>query len=547
MAVLVVAAFGLYREVANHAFLTFDDDRYVAQNPVVQQGLSWAGVAWAFTTTSVSNWHPLTWLSHMVDCQLFGVEPGPHHVVNIAWHAGVCVLVFFTWKRLTGDFWPSAWTAALLAVHPVHVESVAWLAERKDLLCAFFWWLGVFAYVDYARRPSVARYAAVLLAFAASLLAKPMAVTFPAALLLLDAWPLARSSGGGAPAWRNLVVEKIPFFALSAISSVITVQAQQAGGALADLNLSIPARLANAATAYVDYLVAAAWPANLAPLYPLEEPSVAGVSIALAALAGISFAAWRWRAENPYLWIGWLWYLGTLLPVIGIIQVGSQARADRYMYIPLVGIYVATAWGLAAIIRRADLPRAAVASAAAITLLALGYRTHAQVPLWSDTVTLFEHSLELSGPNAVAHGLLGREWAVRRDWPRAAEHYRAAIELRPELAQARNNLGTILIRQGDYAGAVEQLIASLSVRPDNYRSLTNLGLAYYRLGQLQKAELVLRESLTLSPNTSETHSILADVLDRQGRTTEAARERAISKGLAPDSSRVRPPSESRSQ
>lgn len=539
MALAVLAAAPYVQTIA-HGFCVLDDDDYVATNLIVQSGLNRASIAWAFTATAVANWHPLTWLSHMADCALFGLRPGFHHLVSVLLHAANAVLVLLVLWRMTRQLWPSALVAALFALHPLHVESVAWLAERKDVLSTFFGLGAMLAYATYCARPSVRRYAAVPLLFTLSLLAKPMWVTLPFALLLLDWWPLGRlHPEGWRRSWR-LIAEKVPLFILTAISCVITYRVQQGGGAVRTLDtMPLWARLANGAVAYAQYAIKTIWPAELAIFYPhpgldLPWPQVA---LAVAGLALITAASIRVASRRPYITVGWLWYLGTLVPVIGLVQVGSQAIADRYTYLPLLGLFIGAVWGGAALVQawpRLRMPATAMAAAilAVLTLL-----TVFQVRHWRDNVALFEHALAVTPSNDVAHANLGIALHRQGREDEAEQHFRDAVKLRPNYvmahvylgiilaakgnteealehyrlaaggppsdpayADAINNIGTLLMARGQYEEAVVDLRKSAQLQPCDPDPQYNLGLALLELKKTDEAAACFRKALSLDPN-----------------------------------------------
>ncbi len=383
---MIVVTFAVYWQVGGYQFVNFDDGKYIFENPHVRPGLTADGFIWAFTSTYASNWHPLTWLSHMLDVQLFGLDPGPHHLVNVLFHSINTVLLFLLLLRMTGAYWQSVFVAALFALHPLHVESVAWVAERKDVLSAFFWMVTLLLYAWYVKRPGPTRYLLTLCSFALGLMAKPMLVTLPIVLLLLDYWPLGRLQFGQAglltrkePAsaaqkrfpW-SLLWEKAPFFALTAASSIVTIYAQHKGGAMSSIKVvPITFRFINALWAYVLYLAKMVWPVDLAVLYPLPITlTIAQGLFAGAFLGGVSFLVIRSAKRHPYFLVGWLWYLVTLVPVIGLVQVGSQSMADRYTYLPLIGIFIMLAWGMRIAAGNDRVRRAAVSAVAIILLIA---------------------------------------------------------------------------------------------------------------------------------------------------------------------------------
>ena len=500
---LAAVSLGLYWRTGAHPFVVFDDGLYVAGNARVQGGLSPEGVAWAFTTTETGNWHPLTWMSHMADVSLFGLDAGAHHRVNAFLHAANAALLFFVLLRMTASPWRSAFAAALFALHPLHVESVAWVAERKDLLCALFWLLAMGSYARYAGRPGAARYLPVAGFMALALLSKPMAVTLPFCLLLLDFWPLGRLSppgkGGGAPLPR-LLAEKVPLFALSAASCVVTYLAQQTVGTVGSL-LHLPAgvRLANAAVSYARYLGKTAWPSGLAVLYPhpgasLPAWQVAGAVLLLLCVSAL--AVWRIK-RSPFLAVGWFWFLGTLVPVIGLVQVGAQAMADRYTYIPLVGLFIAAAWGVPGIVPDGRLKKRGLAAAACVVLTALAAASWVQAGHWRSSVALFEHAVEVTRDNWFAENNLGFSLDMEGRKDEAIAHYRASIGIKPDFPVARNNLGAILAAQGEFAEAAVHFREALRAQPDYLPAHYNLGQVLERMGMRDQAMIHHREVLRL--------------------------------------------------
>jgi protein O-mannosyl-transferase len=443
LALLTLLAF---LPVLGNGFFLLDDGLYVTRNAWVRQGITLHGLGRMWIANVANNWHPLTMLSHMVDCQIFGLVPAGHHLTSLLLHLANVLLLFAVLRQLTGALWRSAAVSALFAVHPVHVESVAWVAERKDVLSAFFWILAMGCYGRYVRRPSRGRYFAVALAMLLGLLAKPMVVTLPFVLLLMDVWPLGRLRF--EPGWgrglARLALEKLPLLGLSAAASLITLYCQTSS--IADLQL-VPwrLRLANVAISYAMYLGKLLLPRNLAVFYPL--PLEIAVWKALAAVAGIAVLtalAVRWARQAPWLLVGWLWFLGTLVPVIGLVQVGRQAMADRYTYLPSIGLFLAVCWGLPELVGSSAVRRALLAVASVAAILTLAVLTRAQVRHWSDSVTLFRHAVEVTEGNYVAHLGLAKTFMQQKDWTAAAEHYRAALRLRPGLREARRGLDRAL-------------------------------------------------------------------------------------------------------
>ena len=513
LAVIVVVP---YAQVKDHTFITFDDDMYVTANPVVQAGFTWPGVKWAFTAMHSSNWHPLTWLSHMLDCRLFGMRPRGHHLMNVAWHLANTILLFLFWAWVTRALWPSAMVAALFALHPLHVESVAWVAERKDVLSTFFWLGTMLAYAGYTLAPSWRRYLLILLCLTLGLLAKPMLVTLPFVLLLLDYWPLGRIPGGPPPAsglaragepqlvpaaqvYWQLLKEKIPLFVLVGLSCLITMLAQRGSGAVMPLAIRpLGPRIANALVAYVDYVVKLFWPYPMVFFYQLTPVSWWLAAGAGLALLGVTACLFYGAKRRPYLAVGWLWYLGTLVPVIGIIQVGGQAMADRYTYIPLIGLFVMIAWGVSEATAGWRRSRVLLATGAAAVLLACLLSTWVQVGYWRNSETLFSHALQVDPTNYMAYHHLGMALANEGKIDQAIAMYRLTLAVAPQYPSAYNNLAIIYAEQGRYDEAVPLFKAALRLTPNNISFYRNLALAYQKQGKISEAEAVQAQIRWLS-------------------------------------------------
>lgn len=527
-ALLVLLVFVVYGRVAGHEFLNFDDDRYVTDNPMVNEGFTSAGVRRAFTESVAANWHPVTWLSHMLDVELFGVASGPHHLVNVVLHALNVLLLFLLLRRMTGGddaTGAAAMVAAIFAVHPVHVESVAWLAERKDVLSMLFGLLTLHAWVWWTRAPSFGRYVAVAVPFALGLMAKPMLVTLPCVLLLLDVWPLARTERG----WRTLVVEKLPMFALVGLSGVATVWAQKAGGAVQGLgSLTLGERLANAMTSYVAYLGKALWPFELPFFYPYDRDGGGG-SVALAIvllLALTAVAVWQ-RSRRPWLLVGWLWYVGTLVPMIGIVQVGSQSMANRYVYLPLIGVYVAVVWTIRErLSSRASVPLAVavVGGLAAVCAWQIGF--------WKDGRTLYTRALAITDGNFVAHHNLGILDKQRGEPADAERNFRAAVRANPAIAETRLRLGEVLSELGRPAEARAEYEHARRIAPAVDESASfhlNLGLAWDADGRPDLAIPSFRRAVELDDTDADAWNKLGRALAQSNDFDEARRcfERAI--------------------
>ncbi len=548
LAILVAAAFA---GVHDHAFLLFDDADYVVENESVRRGLTWEGVRWAFVSSHAGNWHPVTWLSHMADVEAFGMHAGAHALVNAGLHLATSLLVFHFFFRRTARMGPAFLVAALFAVHPLHVESVAWVAERKDVLCAFFWMLTLASYARYVDAPSRARYATVMLCFALAVMSKPMAVTLPGVLLLLDVWPFRRVAGTHAPAdarphtidargslsLGQLFREKVPLFGIAIVAAGITYLAQSASGAVQSAEAFPWAlRLANVPVAYLTYVVKTMWPANLAVLYPYPASipfwESAGAAAVLIALTGGAVLA---RRRRPWVTAGWLWFLVTLVPVIGIVQVGSQPRADRYMYLPAIGLFVIVAWGLAELASASRARGRAAAAVAAAVLAVLTLLSSRQTEAWRDSIALWQHAVAVTQGNFRAHTNLGFALAEAGQPDRAIAEYRTAIAIEPGYANARNYLGALLSERGDHAQAAAELRAALASRPRFVEAHNNLGLALAGLGHAGDAIGAFREAVRLNPAFAPAWNNLGIALADAGQIDGAIDAFRTSVGLQPDS------------
>ena len=508
---LLLAVALVFGQTVGHEFVNYDDDEYVVENPQVTRGLTASGIVWAFTTVHNSNWHPLTSLSHMLDCQLYGLRAGGHHLTSILFHAAVAILLFLVLLRITGDLWPSAFVAAVFAIHPLRAESVAWVAERKDVLSGLFFMLTLWAYAGYARRPfSLGRYLTVVLLFALGLMAKPMLVTLPFVLLLLDYWPLGRLGLPAAGISRRVVVEKLPLLALTAASCVATFIAQDKAVVAIDV-IPLPSRIANALVSYVAYIGELFYPIGLAVLYPYPESGLPiwKVAASTVALAGISTAALVWRRRFPYLFVGWFWYVGMLVPVIGLVQVGLQSMADRYTYLPQIGLCIAVTWGvaqLAASWRHRFRVYGAVSALAVLVLMGLAWR---QTSYWRDSETLWTHTLACTARNFLSHNNLGLVLAERGKVDEAIAHFQKAVELKPGYADAHQNLGVALAGRGQFDAAIPHYRKALELKPD-YPDIThnNLGIALARRGQFDAAIAHFQKALELKPDYADARNNL---------------------------------------
>jgi Flp pilus assembly protein TadD len=509
-----------YASVRHFQFVEYDDSDYLFGNPNIAHGLSWESVRWALTTGHAANWHPLTWLSHMLDVQLFGMNPGPHHVVNVVLHTVSTLLLFGVLRRMTGAVYRSAFVAALFAVHPLHVESVAWASERKDVLSTVLFMLALWAYLAYVQRPEWRRYAAVAACLALGLMAKPMLVTLPALLLLLDFWPLRR------PLTVSLVKEKIPLLAFAAVSTLITIQVQKHGGAVMRLDqVPFGLRMANVPIAYVHYIAKMFWPVDLIAMNPLpREPAVAKSLGALVILAAISVAIARLGRTRPYLIVGWLWYLVGLLPVIGILQVGAQANADRYTYVPLVGLFVIVAWGVSEIVgsswvRVLGLRVASLALVAICTLLSFR-----QSQYWRNSVALWQHAIDVTPDNYFAEFSFGYLLWKQDSLSAAVTHFEKSIRLRPDFSETHNNLGVALARQGKLAEAVPHFEEALRLKPDYVDAQANLKATRAHMKTLDPELAKYASEVTRRPNDLKAHNEFGAALAARGRVDDAIQQ-----------------------
>jgi tetratricopeptide (TPR) repeat protein len=562
-----------YWPVARNGFVNFDDQVYVTDNHVVQNGLTWAGVQWAFTTGHASNWHPVTWLSHMLDCELFGLNAGAQHSVNVLFHTANAGLLFLLLLRLTGlrpeakvgassppagALWPSAFVAALFAWHPLHVESVAWISERKDVLSTFFALLTLLAYVRAVTSDRwhvagtetnassrsrftfhVSRFYWLALAcFALGLMSKPMLVTLPFVMLLLDYWPLRR-----VPGVLRLVLEKWPFFLLTIISCVVTFLVQRHGEAVMTFQqFPLHLRAANALIAYERYLGKTFWPSGLAILYPLPNHLSwmrAMAATAIGLLGGISWFVWRTHRQRPYLLVGWLWFLGTLVPVIGLVQVGSAAMADRYTYFPLIGVFISVAFGVRDLANRFQFPKAAVAVAAALTLAGCLVLTENQLRYWHDSESLFAHTLAVtSEDNHNARINYGVALEQKGRLVEALAQYREVARMAPDNIEARYNTGNLLDKMGRPEEALPELRQAVQLNPKLPSLRDALGAVLVELGHFDEAMSQFAEAARLDPNHSGTHFDMGKALLKQGRDAGAIDEFRAALRLDPDNFKI---------
>jgi tetratricopeptide (TPR) repeat protein len=545
---LIALTWLVFGQTLWHSFVNLDDHVYVYDNPLITRGLTVDGMINAFVHTHARNWHPLTTLSHMLDCQLFGLKAGGHHFTNVLLHTVSVVLLFLLLRQMTAAFWQSAFVAALFAVHPLHVESVAWVSERKDVLSAVFFMLTLWAYTRYVQARSAGRYLTVALFFVLGLMSKPMLVTLPFVLLLLDYWPLNRFSGdrtrltGGArPLDRvhsvtPLLVEKIPLFALSVFSCIATLLIQlYSAGAIDQLPLAW--RLNNAAVTYVAYIWQMFWPAGLAAFYPHPNDQLPlwQVILAITLLISVSLLAIQWRRERPYILTGWFWYVGMLVPVIGVVQAGEQGRADRYTYLPQIGLYVLIVWTVTGLLARLGQPtqRRVAAIAASMIIVVLSWRAFVQTSYWESSERLWNHALAVTTDNAMAHNNLGHLLLQRGEWDRAISHFELALNIRSHNAAnhynlgralMENNLANALARKGRLNEAVSHYEESVRLRPDYGDPYFNLGSVLFQQGRIDDAIAQWHKALTAQPNDAGFHTALGNAFFKKGLQKDAIAE-----------------------
>lgn len=528
---LIVIVFG---PLAKYDFVNVDDDLYTYKNRIVKEGLTPGGVAWAFQAIYDANWFPLTWISYMVDVEIFGTGPGGHHAMNVLIHTLSTLLLFLVLRGMTGATWPSAMVAALFGVHPLHVESVAWISERKDVLSAFFWMLTLWAYWGYARSPGLARYVGVLLVYVLGLMSKSMVVTLPLVLLLLDYWPLRRvqtrvsvSQGAGintAPATvKRLVLEKLPLLGLAITVCIVTFYGQARDGAVGTLEAyPVWTRVGNAVVAYASYLAKMFWPVKLAAFYPHPgAPPVWKFSAALVVLAAVSLAVLVAARRHPYGIVGWLWYLGTLVPVIGLVQVGNQSMADRYTYLPLVGVFIVIAWAGAELASSRPYAKTLLASAGVAAIVALTATASAQVKHWRNSETLLLHAVAVTEQTWLAHNNLGNVYLREKRIDKAQEHYREALKIKPDYVNALSNMGISLYEQGKYDASISYYKKALGFQPFRLDVHANIAAAYSRSSQFDEAIMHYRRVLEHHPENEWAHYDIANVFVSKGETAKA--------------------------
>ncbi|MEN6320299.1 MAG: tetratricopeptide repeat protein [Syntrophaceae bacterium] len=505
---LIAAILSVFWQVQYHSFINYDDNVYVTQNRSVQSGLSRESVLWAFTATDAGFWHPLTWLSLMFDYELYRLNSAGYHWTNVLFHIANTLLLFLVLNRMTGALWRSGFVAALFAVHPLHVESVAWVAERKDVLSTFFWMLTMYAYVFYVERQSVWRYVLVFISFLLGLMAKPMLVTLPFVFLLLDYWPLKRLQ---SPA--RLVLEKAPFIVLTIFISVTTFITEQKVGALSPAEIyPLDVRIQNVLISYVAYIKKMIWPSNFAILYPypanlwpIEQVVVSGLVLAM-----ISIIVIRWICMYPYLAVGWFWYLGTLVPVIGFIQVGIPAMADRYTYVPLIGLFISITWGFPELLSRWKYRKAFFTVTSAFILIALMICAWFQVRHWKNSVTILSHTIQVTERNYIAHNNLGLAFLDEKRIDDAIQHFQIALRIKPQIGIFYTNLGVALSRCGKVDEAISNFLKALEINSNDWGTHFNLGIVLIKKGNLAEGIVNLQKAVAGKPDNIQYRRALAD-------------------------------------
>ena len=547
---LAAITFAVFGQTVHDDFVNYDDNLYVYENAQVARGLTLNGIAQAFTHGSYDNWDPLTTMSHMLDCQFYGLNAGGHHLTNILLHTATAILLFLVLRRMTGALWRSAFVAAVFAIHPLRVESVAWVTERKDVLSGLFFMLTIGAYVRYARRPwSPARYGLVVLLFALGLMSKPMLVTLPFVLLLLDYWPLKRYShpalaaGGAGPVDLpgnfsvplRLIVEKIPLLALSIALCVATVLVERIGIKPIEI-YPLPLRIGNALVSYVTYMWQMIYPAGLAVLYPYPAHGlpVWEIITAILVLASVSAGVFIWRRTRPYLLVGWLWYLIMLVPVIGLIQVGTQARADRHTYLPQIGLYVLLTWGAADLCAGWRHRRLVLGGIAASVIASLSVDSCLQTAYWRNSESLWTHALACTSDNFIAHNNLGNALLQKGNVEEAIAHFQKALEINPNYTIAHNNLGNALIRKGSVDEAIAHYQRALQITPDSAEAHNNLGGALLQKGNVDEAIAHYQKALQINPDYAGAHNNLGNALLQRGSVDEAIAHYQRALQIAPD-------------
>jgi tetratricopeptide (TPR) repeat protein len=547
--VLVIVTLVVYMQTGNHEFISLDDPSYVTGNRHVTSGLTGNDILWAFTSVDVFNWHPITWLSHMTDARLYGMNPRGHHLTSVGIHTVSAVLLLFILLRITGVLWQSSFVAALFALHPLHVESVAWVAERKDVLSAFFWFLTLLLYAEYVTKRKPAQYMLALCSFMLGLMAKPMVVTLPLILLLMDFWPLGRFRHDEieqephqlATKVLELITEKIPFFVCSLLSGFVTIYAQHKGGATRTLDeLPFLLRSENALIAYVKYIIKTIWPHDLAVLYPMPSAATLWQVIgSLLILIMVSVSAIRAGRRFPYLPVGWFWFLITLLPVIGLLQVGSQSMADRYSYIPVIGLFIMVAWGVSDLSKGLRYQKHILTLFACVIIAASTVLTWHQLGFWRDSISLYRHTLDVTKGNYLILNNLGLVLAEKGDSDAAIKAYQESLRIKPDYSKAHYNLGLVLAEKGEVDAAINEFHAAVRIEPNYMKAHSNLGLTLAKKGDLDAAIREYTTALLISPDDKITHYLLGCAFEIKGELDAAIREYQAALRISPNDTNAR--------
>ena len=552
---VMVATFCIYSQVQDHEFINYDDYQYIKDNWNIKSGFSSESISWAFTTFYAYNWFPITWLSHIFDYQLYGLNPKGHHLTNLLFHIANALLLFMVLLRMTGKLWRCAFIAAMFAFHPLNVESVAWAAERKNVLSTLFWLLTMWAYIRYAEKSTIKKYGLVLLFFALGLMSKPMLVTLPFVLLLLDYWPLGRlklEQGGPdneVPAksryhvkseFLKLMLEKIPLFALTTGACILTFIAQQEGALINANKLSLSTRLTNAVVSYLEYLKKMIWPNDLAVFYPHPESTLAAWKwvVCFVVLVTITAISIKFIKKVPYFAVGWFWYLGTLIPVIGIVQVGGQAMADRYTYIPLIGIFIIVAWGVPELISKWNHKEKVLSVSVGIIILILLITTWGQVSHWKNSITIFKHALKVANENSYNSYLinyhLGNAFWNKRKTGEAISHYKMAIKINPDYAPTYNNLGIILGAEGKTEEEISHYKMAIKINPDVAEAHSNLANVLQKRGKNSEAISHYKMAIKIKPDYAPAYNNLGNALGKEGKFSEAISHYKMAIKITPD-------------
>jgi|LQYC01.1.fsa_nt_gi Tfp pilus assembly protein PilF len=510
---LILGIFSVYGQATNFKFLNYDDYLYVTDNPHVRAGLTIKELKWALTDTSTTgNWHPLTWISHMLDCQLFGMNPGKHHSTSVLFHTANSLLLFIVLRKMTGKLWQSGFAAVFFALHPLHVESVAWISERKDVLSAFFWMCTMLSYLWYVNHPEIKRYLLTLFLFILGLMAKSMVITLPFVLLLIDYWPLCRFRMKKEEDTVNnvrkkfltttLVFEKIPFLLISAVAGLVAVFSQHSGNAIAPLSkFPIGMRITNALVSYSTYIEKTIWPHDLAFFYPYQKITEEWkVAAACLVLGLISFLSIKTIKRYPFFFVGWWWYIGTLIPVIGLVQIGMQARADRYTYIPLIGLFIIISWGFSLFGAEGRVRKIMFSLIPLVVILSLTKTTWSQIKTWQNSIALSRHAINVTKNNFVAHDILADALVEHHQSEEAMQHYQEALKINPRYSDGYYNLANLFLKQNNLNEAAKNYYSALSYNPTMKEAHNNLGVVLARQGNLKEAIIHFQEALKIKPN-----------------------------------------------